>query len=105
MNHEEESMLNVFTNSQNRRLRCRRNSVLLAGIDSKPANRSDVNLGSKTMRAPWTPEPRRLGAYSARSAARSHSMTRWLVQRATSWCEGAALGCYNKTTAGFRMDV
>lgn len=33
--------------------------------------------------ADW-PEPRRLGAYSARSTARSHSMTRWLVHRLTS---------------------
>lgn len=37
-----------------------------------------------TMMPPCTPLPRRLGAYSERSTVRSHSITRWLVQRLTS---------------------
>lgn len=37
-----------------------------------------------TMRPPWTPLPRRLGAYSARSTDRSHSITLWLDHCTTS---------------------
>ena len=33
------------------------------------------HLASKTRRAPWTPLPRRLGAYSERSTWRNHSIT------------------------------
>ena len=36
------------------------------------------------MRPPWTPLPRRFGAYSDRSIHLSHSITRWLVHRITS---------------------
>ena len=55
--------------------RWRRNSVFELGIDSRDAIKSAVNLFSKTMRAPWTPLPLRLGAYSDRSTCRSHSIT------------------------------
>lgn len=41
-----------------------------------------------TMSPPWTPLPRRLGAYSARSTALSHSITRWLDHCTTSEGEG-----------------
>lgn len=37
-----------------------------------------------TISPPWTPLPLRLGAYSARSTERSHSITRWLVHRQIS---------------------
>ena len=44
-----------------------------------------------TRRAPCTPLPRKLGAYSERSMVLSHSMTRWLVHSMTSpgwFCTG-----------------
>lgn len=49
------------------------------------------------MRPPCTPLPRRLGAYSAKSTERSHSITRWLLHWITSagrvhFCGGRAAG-------------
>lgn len=41
-----------------------------------------------TISPPWTPLPRRLGAYSARSTALSHSITRWLDHCTTSEGDG-----------------
>lgn len=46
------------------------------------------------MRPPWTPLPRRLGAYSARSTDRNHSITLWLDHCTTS--EGERLVCEGK---------
>ena len=40
-----------------------------------PARISAVNFFSFTSRAPWTPLPRRFGAYSDRSTCLSHSIT------------------------------
>lgn len=46
------------------------------------------------MSPPWTPLPLRLGAYSAKSTERSHSITRWLVHCWTS--DGVTVFCGNK---------
>lgn len=43
-----------------------------------PAHRCGSGL-FLTISPPWTPLPLRLGAYSARSTERSHSITLWLV--------------------------
>lgn len=54
-----------------------------------------------TISPPCTPLPRRLGAYSARSTERSHSITRWLVHWVTS--EGVTLFCKQEGQAGKEM--
>lgn len=51
-----------------------------------------------TMRPPWTPLPRRLGAYSARSTDRNHSITLWLDHCTTS--EGERLLCEREKESG-----
>ena len=40
------------------------------------------------------PEPLKFGAYSERSTVLSHSITLWLVQRATS---AAVVGCFDSS--------
>lgn len=51
-----------------------------------------------TISPPCTPLPLRLGAYSARSTERNHSITRWLVHWVTS--EGVTLFCKQEEQAG-----
>lgn len=64
-------------------VKCLRRRVFAGGMLSNVASSSEVNRPSWTIRPPWTPEPRMFGAYSARSTTRSHSITRWFVQRVT----------------------
>lgn len=60
-----------------------------AGITWKTCRRAqNWQLQLLTISPPWTPLPRRLGAYSARSTALSHSITRWLDHCTTSEGEG-----------------
>lgn len=49
---------------------------------------TDSLLSVLTISPPWTPLPRKLGAYSARSTALSHSITRWFDHWTTSDGEG-----------------
>ena len=69
-------------------LRALWSSLLTPQVSSLPYQHWGVRLGpffgSLTIRAPCTPLPRRLGAYSARSTRRSHSMTRPFVHSKTS---------------------
>ena len=55
--------------------KCRLSRVLDGGMERIPARISAENFFSWTRRAPCTPLPRRLGAYSERSTWRSHSIT------------------------------
>lgn len=85
----------IFNNSANVSALKRGSSIYVGASAQRPLmmQRSDDKIYRKyslllTMRPPWTPLPRRLGAYSARSTALSHSITRWLDHCTTSEGEG-----------------
>ena len=84
------------TKSLKCKFKCLLNNVLWDGIESRAARRSDVNKGSWTIRAPWTPEPRKFGEYSDKLAVLNHSITLLLVHRETNSGVVTVFACKEK---------